>query len=84
MPLLKDMRQAMLDAGFDALQTLLFPQMVYPSGWWTCTLARKGAAFNGFRENDAAQAAFSTEYYNVDVHKAASAWPNFMKKALSS
>ena len=82
MPLLKDMRSAMLDAGFDALQTLLFPQMVYPSGWWTCTLARKGAAFNGFREADAAQAPFNTDYYNAEVHKAASAWPNFMKKAL--
>ncbi|WP_445766979.1 polyamine aminopropyltransferase [Rheinheimera sp.] len=82
MPLLKAMRGAMLDAGFDALQTLLFPQMVYPSGWWTCTLARKGAAFSGFREADAAAAPFSTEYYNVDVHKAAAAWPNFMKQAL--
>ena len=82
MPLLKAMRGAMLDAGFDALQTLLFPQMVYPSGWWTCTLARKGAAFNGFREADAAATPFSTEYYNVDVHKAATAWPNFMKQAL--
>ncbi|MEO3677736.1 polyamine aminopropyltransferase [Rheinheimera sp. FR7-31] len=82
MPLLKDMRSAMLDAGFDALQTLLFPQMVYPSGWWTCTLARKGMAFNGFRETDAVNAPFSTEYYNAEVHKAASAWPNFMKQAL--
>lgn len=82
MPLLKDMRSAMSDAGFDALQTLLFPQMVYPSGWWTCTLARKGMAFTGFREADAAAAPFNTEYYNVEVHKAASAWPNFMKKAL--
>ncbi|MEW5682065.1 MAG: polyamine aminopropyltransferase [Pseudomonadota bacterium] len=82
MPLLKDMRSAMLDAGFDALQTLLFPQMVYPSGWWTCTLARKGMAFNGFRETDAVNAPFNTEYYNAEVHKAASAWPNFMKQAL--
>lgn len=84
MPLLSDMRQAMSDVGFAALQTLLFPQMVYPSGWWTCTLARKEGEFNGFRETDAEQASFSTEYYNVEVHKAASAWPNFMKKALNS
>lgn len=82
MPLLKDMRNAMQDAGFAALQTLLFPQMVYPSGWWTCTLARKDGEFTGFREADAAAAPFSTEYYNVDIHKAASAWPNFMKTAL--
>ena len=84
MPLLKDMRDAMTDVGFSALQTLLFPQMVYPSGWWTCTLARKEGQFTGFRESDAEQANFNTEYYNVEVHKAASAWPNFMKKALNS
>lgn len=84
MPLLSAMRQAMSDAGFAALQTLNFPQMVYPSGWWTCTLARKDAAFNGFREADAQQASFDTEYYNVDIHKAAGALPNFMKKALQA
>src|SRR5690606_9640746 len=84
MPLLKDMRDAMTDVGFSALQTLLFPQMVYPSGWWTCTLARKEGQFTGFRESDAEQANFNTEYYNVEVHKAASAWPNFMQKALNS
>lgn len=82
MPLLKAMRDAMQDAGFAALQTLLFPQMVYPSGWWTCTLARKDGEFTGFREADAAAASFNTHYYNVDIHKAASAWPNFMKIAL--
>jgi spermidine synthase len=82
MPLLKDMRQAMSDVGFASLQTLLFPQMVYPSGWWTCTLARKEGEFSGFREADAAKASFKTDYYNVDVHKAASAWPNFMITAL--
>ncbi|MGI5310510.1 polyamine aminopropyltransferase [Rheinheimera sp. WS51] len=84
MPLLKDMRDAMSDVGFSALQTLLFPQMVYPSGWWTCTLARKEGDFTGFREVDAKNAKFNTDYYNVEVHKAASAWPNFMKKALKA
>lgn len=83
MPLLKDMRQAMSDVGFSALQTLLFPQMVYPSGWWTCTLARKEGEFTGFRQADAERSDISTEYYNVAVHQAASAWPNFMKKALN-
>ena len=83
MPLLKAMRQAMSDAGFASLQTLNFPQMVYPSGWWTCTLAKKSGEFNGFREADAAAAPFSTEYYNGEVHKAAGALPNFVKKAFA-
>jgi len=82
LPLLNDMRQAMKDAGFAALQTLQFPQMVYPSGWWTCTLARKDAGFDGFRRADAEQAAFATEYYNADIHQAAMALPNFLKRDL--
>jgi len=80
--LLNDMRVAMHDAGFAALQTLQFPQMVYPSGWWTCTLARKDAGFDGFRRADAEQAPFATEYYNADIHQAAMALPNFLKREL--
>lgn len=84
LPLLNDMRQAMKDAGFAALQTLQFPQMVYPSGWWTCTLARKGEGFDGFRRQAAEQASFETHYYNADVHQAAMALPNFMRKQLAA
>ncbi|SEA68965.1 polyamine aminopropyltransferase [Alkalimonas amylolytica] len=82
--LLTDMRQAMLDAGFAALQTLNFPQMIYPSGWWTCTLARKSEGFSGFREADAAAANLNTGYYNIDIHKAAMALPNFVQKAFAN
>jgi len=82
LPLLNDMRQAMQDAGFAALQTLNFPQMVYPSGWWTCTLARKAADFNGFRLSDAQQLDFDTQYYNAEIHQASMALPQFMKRLL--
>jgi len=84
MPLLKAMRDAMSDAGFADLQSLLFPQMVYPSGWWTCTLARKEAKFDGFRVEAAQNPAFETQYYNAEVHQAAMALPNFVKKAFST
>lgn len=80
--LLNDMRQAMKDAGFAALQTLNFPQMVYPSGWWTCTLARKDQNFAGFRVEDAQNPDFDTDYYNADIHQAAMALPNFMRRQL--
>ncbi len=83
MPLLKAMRDAMSDAGFADLQSLLFPQMVYPSGWWTCTLARKDAKFDGFRVEAAQNPAFETQYYNAEVHQAAMALPNFVKKAFA-
>lgn len=84
MPLLTAMRNAMRNAGFAALQTLNFPQMVYPSGWWTCTMARKNSAFNGFRVSDVQQAPFDTEYYNAEIHQAAMALPNFVKKAFNA
>ena len=82
MQLLNDMRQAMKDAGFADLQTLQFPQMVYPSGWWTCTLARKDQAIDGFRREAAAHPAFDTVYYNAEVHQASMALPNFMRQQL--
>lgn len=82
LPLLSAMRQAMTDAGFAALQTLNFPQMVYPSGWWTCTLARKELGFTGFRCEDAQNPGFDTQYYNAEIHQAAMALPNFMRRQL--
>ncbi len=83
MPLLLEMREAMLDAGFVSLQTLPFPQPIYPSGLWSATLARKGADFDGFRTEDAQQAPFETEYYNVGIHQGALATPPFMQRAFS-
>lgn len=81
MPLLLEMRDAMKDVGFADLQTLPFPQPIYPSGLWSATMARKGESFDGFREEDAQSAQFNTEYYNVGIHKGALATPNFMKRA---
>ncbi|WP_199609917.1 polyamine aminopropyltransferase [Flocculibacter collagenilyticus] len=79
--LLCEMRDAMTEVGFADLQTLNFPQMIYPSGWWSCTMARKEVAFDGFRQDDADAASFDTEYYNSEIHQAAMATPNFVKKA---
>ena len=79
--LIKQMRAAMHLAGFQAVKTLTFPQPLYPSGWWSCTMARKGADLSGFRERGAATKQFPTRYYNVDVHKAALALPEFMREA---
>jgi spermidine synthase len=81
MPLLLEMRNAMKDVGFADLQTLPFPQPIYPSGLWSATMARKGENFDGFREEDAQNAQFDTEYYNVGIHKGTLATPNFMKRA---
>lgn len=46
--LIKEMRTEMGKAGFTTFKTLPFPQPCYPTGWWSCTLARKsGASITG-------------------------------------
>ena len=37
---------------------------------------------HGFRERGAASKQFATRYYNVDIHKAALALPEFVREAL--
>jgi spermidine synthase len=81
--LMMAMRAAMQNAGFNDLQTLFFPQCLYPSGWWSGTMASK-SAITPFREQDAVNKTFATLYYNADIHKAALAQPEFFKKALAS
>jgi spermidine synthase len=78
------LHRAMRAAGFADTRTLHFPQPVYPSGWWSATLARKGEALEGFRETDAGAWAFPTRYYSPAVHRAALALPPFMAEALRS
>ena len=80
MKLIGEMRNAMSVSGFNRLQTLFFPQCLYPSGWWSATIASK-ADLTTFREQDSANKPFDTLYYNVDIHKASFAQPEFFKKA---
>jgi spermidine synthase len=80
MKLIGEMRNSMNSAGFSHLQTLFFPQCIYPSGWWSATIAGK-ADLTTFREQDSANKPFDTIYYNVEIHKASLARPEFFKKA---
>lgn len=82
MQILTDMHQAMRGAGYADVQTLHFPQPVYPSGWWTCTMAAKHA-FKGFRIADSVAKPFATRYYSAEVHQGALALPPFMKEAFA-
>ena len=75
--ILQRMYHDMGAAGFDHRRSLFFPQPVYPSGWWSATLARKGRPIDGFREQDAAERPFQTRYYNPEIHRAAFAAPSF-------
>lgn len=82
--LIQAMRAEMGKAGFDSFQTLPFPQPCYPTGWWSCTLARKGGRGFDFRADDAAAKAFETRYYSAEMHRAAQVLPPFVANALAA
>lgn len=83
MNILRDMHAAMRGAGYADVKTLQFPQPVYPSGWWSATMARKGEKIAGLRENDAAGNSFSGKYYSAEIHQAAFAMPPFFTESLA-
>jgi spermidine synthase len=82
MKILRDMHTAMSDAGFEDVKTLQFPQPVYPSGWWSATMARKGEIIDGFREAAVVAKPFETLYYSAEIHQAAFAMPPFFYRGL--
>lgn len=81
------MQRQMTAAGFGTPVSLHFPQPVYPTGWWTATMARTEGEPSFVREADAraldTDSGFPTEYYTADIHRAAQAQPAFMQRALS-
>jgi spermidine synthase len=77
--ILERMNRNLKTAGFTDVRTLLFPQPIYPSGWWSATIGRRGGQIDGFREQDARQRPFTTRYYNPEIHRAAFALPQFFQ-----
>lgn len=71
------MQSRMTDVGFNDPTTLFFPQCTYPSGWWSASMAFKSGRPLNFRAVD-----IETDYYNNDIHQAAQAMPQFMRKAI--
>lgn len=82
--LIAAMHRGMVEAGFAGTVLLNFPQCVYPSGWWSATLAGKARAPVEFREAHARSKAFHTLYYSADVHRAAAVAPEFLREALEA
>lgn len=80
--LITEMHRFMREAGFAQTHLLHFPQPIYPSGWWSASLARKNSGALLERLDPAALAALETRYYNADTHRAAFALPNFVAAAL--
>ncbi|WP_295540238.1 polyamine aminopropyltransferase [uncultured Thiohalocapsa sp.] len=82
--IIASMHQDLRTAGFGAVRTLFFPQAIYPSGWWSATMAATGECIPDFRRIDDAGTALSTTYYNADIHAAALAQPEFVRKRLAA
>ncbi len=80
--IIKSMHQALRTAGFLDVATLNFPQCTYPSGWWSTTLACKDSSLSGFRQEAVAGKKFPTRYYNLGMHMAAMASPEFLYEML--
>ena len=82
--LIKEMHTAMRDAGFAATTMLHFPQVIYPSGWWSGSIALKAAGSMVSRLDDSTIEAMDTQFYDAETHKAAFALPRYVKKALAA
>jgi spermidine synthase len=82
--IIKQMYVDLGTAGFIEINTFPFPQPIYPTGWWSCTVAIKSGAMKNFREQDARNAGFETLYYTADLHKGALVMPPFMQKILKA
>lgn len=77
--LIKEIRQAWRDVGFESDITEQFFLPSYPTGWWSASLACKGQNnWQSKRECDVA-----TQYYNRGIHNAAFAQPQFLIEALA-
>lgn len=80
--IIRQMHESLLEAGFGGVRSLHFPQTVYPSGWWSATMAGRDGKPVFIREAEARQKQFDTRYYSADIHQAAFVLPPFLEQAL--
>ena len=80
-PLIVSMHSAMQEVGFAASHVLSFPQPVYPTGWWSASLAQRDA---GPLQQPGGTDAMDMHYYTPQMHSAAFAQPAFLQKQLSA
>lgn len=67
MELLKSMRNRMNQASFTELLTFTFPQPIYPTGFWSATMASKTPFASSPRLDSAITE--STQYYTSSIHQ---------------
>ncbi len=81
--LIGDIHTAMRASGFKHTALLTFPLCSYPSGWWSATLAGNQPISTQPQENKDHAHDLHTKYYNKQIHSAAFALPDFIKKTVN-
>jgi len=79
--LIKSIHQALRAEGFINTRSLLFPQCIYPSGWWSAIIAGNGD-LTQFRIEAAQNKHFDTRFYHAAMHSASWVLPPFLMEAL--
>lgn len=74
------MHAAMRHAGFADTHVLSYPQPVYPTGWWSATLACRDDVR---LQSPAHTGNVRTRYYTPAIHRAAFAQPAFLERELA-
>lgn len=79
---LKSLQQQLKKLDFSDVQTLIFSQPHFISGWRCALMAKKQGVFKRIREKDIYNRPFKTYFYNTDTHRAALALPEFIRNEL--
>lgn len=79
--LIVPMHNTMRSAGFETIQLHHYPQVTYPSGWWSTTIASKQGAVSAARTHPPLLR--STQYYSSAIHSASATLPPFLQAALA-
>ncbi len=80
--MLAEMHAAMRAVGFAQTHVISFPQPLYPSGYWSASMACKNKGALKPRLQAVDVAALRTRYYSAAIHQAAFTTPPFVDQVL--
>ena len=81
--LIRDIRQSMTGVGFGEFRLISFPQPVYPSGWWSATLAARDSLSESPDAARVEAITAQTDYFNAATLAGSLAVPNFVARGLA-
>jgi spermidine synthase len=79
---LRPQYDALRAAGYLDMLAFGFPHCLWPSGWWSATVACTDLPVTFAREPAAEEEPVQTRYYNSAIHRTASATPNYLAQVL--